>query len=211
MKQKTAAIVDYGVGNLGSILNMCKRIGMSAAFANEPDQIKEASHIILPGVGAFDAGMNALTQSNLRGILDEQVLEKKVPVLGICLGMQMMTQGSEEGSASGLGWISAIAYKLKFDYASNVKVPHMGWARPYLTNAGSLSQFIDENSKFYFTHSYGVQCQDSEDVLMRLDYGGCDFVASFEKNNIHGVQFHPEKSHRHGMNILRGFFDSGSR
>jgi imidazole glycerol-phosphate synthase subunit HisH len=197
------AIVDYGVGNVGSIQNMLKKVGARSVLASSPDQILEARKLILPGVGAVDAGMDALRKSGLIDALSHQALQVKVPVIGLCLGMQLMTERSEEGSLPGLGWIRA--QTVRFAPLPGLKIPHMGWnlATPAKQSA-ILKQFPD-GARFYFVHSYYVTCANPSDALLFATYGSTRFAAGVQHENLIGVQFHPEKSHRFGMWLLRNF------
>ena len=196
-------IVDYGMGNLGSIRNMLKKIGVESEITAEPARIAAATKLVLPGVGAFDAGMENLEKSGLVPLLNERVRDAEVPVLGICLGMQLMTRSSGEGERRGLGWVDAKS--LRFVPAdARLKVPHMGWnvARPVRGDA--LLEALPDESRFYFVHSYYVACERPEDVLLTTHYGS-EFHSGFRHGNVWGVQFHPEKSHRFGMHLLRNF------
>lgn len=196
-------IVDYNMGNLGSISNMLKKIGVEATITADPGAIACAQKLILPGVGAFDAGMENLERSGLVPILNQRVLQDGVPVLGICLGMQLMTRSSDEGTRPGLGWIDAAA--LRFRPADKtLKVPHMGWNRVVPARAAPLTEGLPDEPRFYFVHSYFVQCHNPTDVLLTTPYGG-EFHSAFEHGNVSGVQFHPEKSHKFGMALLRNF------
>ena len=199
------AIVDYGIGNLNSIRNMLNKIGVECTITSSPQEIRQARKLIMPGIGAFDAGMSRLIASGLIPTLNEKVMHEKTPVLGICLGMQLMTRGSEEGSLPGLGWVPATTRR--FDRAADptLKVPHMGWnvARP--AKASALLQQCPEEPRFYFTHSYYVACENPQDQLLRVRHGSTVFDAGFERGNLMGVQFHPEKSHRFGMWFLKNF------
>jgi imidazole glycerol-phosphate synthase subunit HisH len=195
-------IVDYGMGNLGSILNMLKKIGAQARVSADPAEIGEATHLVLPGVGAFDAGMERLEGTPLRAALDERVCDARVPTLGICLGMQLMTRGSEEGRRPGLGWVDARV--VRFERASGLKVPHMGWNLVQPRRDSALLADLPEPARFYFVHSYYVQCRHDDDVLLTTYYG-TPFTSAFRHGNVWGVQFHPEKSHRFGMQLLRNF------
>jgi len=196
-------IVDYNIGNLGSILNMFRKIGHEARLSSDPQEIQSAEKLLLPGVGAFDAGMHKLERSGLIPVLNRRVLQDRVPTLGICLGMQLMARSSEEGCRPGLGWINAQV--LRFDPgAAALKIPHMGWnvARPLRPSA--LTQGLSGELRFYFVHSYYVRCQDTDDAILGSEYG-CAFHSGFQHENVFGVQFHPEKSHRFGMVLLRNF------
>ncbi|MDO9419789.1 MAG: imidazole glycerol phosphate synthase subunit HisH [Herminiimonas sp.] len=197
-------IVDYGMGNLGSIKNMLKKVGFQCEITSSPDKIMSASKLILPGVGAFDAGMARLNDSGLIPALNEQVLLNKIPVLGICLGMQLMTHSSEEGHLPGLGWVDAKTIRFSFPENSHLKVPHMGWNIVTFPKSSNLINAAEIEERFYFVHSYYVKCENNHDVLMRAKYGH-EFDAGFEVGNVMGVQFHPEKSHKFGMRLLRNF------
>lgn len=196
-------IVDYGMGNLGSIQNMFKRIRVESEIAGDVDKIAVAKKILLPGVGAFDAAMQRINESGLKQVLDKKAMEEKVPVLGICLGMQLLTKSSEEGKLPGLGWIDAKTIRLQFgDYS--MKVPHMGWNLVFKKNESPLIKELPEEPRFYFVHSYYVQCSDPNDVLTTTHYG-IDFHSIVQHQNIYGAQFHPEKSHKFGMKLLQNF------
>lgn len=196
-------IVDYGMGNVGSVFNMLRKLRAKVQISSDKNEIEKSDKLILPGVGHFDRGMDNLNASGLSSILSEQVLVNKKPILGICLGMQMMTRFSEEGTVKGLGWIAADT--LKFPSIHNLKVPHMGWNQIKPTASAQLfEQLLDEPERFYFVHSYYVHTDNANDVAAYCHYGQ-DFVASFEVGNVMGVQFHPEKSHLFGMNLFRKF------
>lgn len=198
------AIVDYGMGNLGSIRSMLKKVGADCEITADPERLRQASKLILPGVGAFDAGMTRLSESALVPVLNELALHKKIPVLGICLGMQLMTQRSEEGELPGLGWVEAKTVRFSPPPGSNLKVPHMGWNVVKHCKASPLLKDTEAEERFYFVHSYFVQCQNPSNALLYAEYGHY-FDAAFEVENIVGVQFHPEKSHKYGMRMLRNF------
>lgn len=198
-------IVDYKVGNLGSIINMLKKAGAKAIASSDPEVLRQAEKLILPGVGAFDAGMNKLNECGLIPLLNQLVLEKKVPTLGLCLGLQLMTRKSEEGQAQGLGWLDAETRRFKFGpEQSQLKVPHMGWNTIEVRRSHPLFTDLDPEARFYFVHSFYVQSQDPTTVLAETDYGGY-FHSIFGKDNILGAQFHPEKSHKYGMRLLKNF------
>jgi glutamine amidotransferase len=203
----TIAIIDYGVGNLGSIQNMLKKLGADSTVASDIFAIERSTKLILPGVGSFDAGMSQLNASGLRGALDAAVLERKLPVAGICLGMQMMTEGSEEGQLPGLGWVSARTTRFAPVAGETMKIPHMGWNVVNKIKGSPVLDLLEGESRFYFVHSYHVHCRDREDALLTAQYGSITFDAAFERDNILGFQFHPEKSHRFGMALLKGFLE----
>ena len=198
-------IVDYGVGNLGSIVNMLKKVGARAEASSDPDVLRKAEKLILPGVGAFDAGMKKLNETGLVPVLNELVLEKNVPVIGLCLGMQLMTGKSEEGTEAGLGWIEAETVRFKFGPENaNLKIPHMGWNTLDIQRQHPLVADLEPESRFYFVHSYHIVCADKTDVVAYTDYG-YPLAAIINKENIMGAQFHPEKSHKFGMQLLKNF------
>jgi glutamine amidotransferase len=203
----TIMIIDYGVGNLGSIQNMLKKLGAQSEIASDVSAIERATKIILPGVGAFDAGMTELNQSGLRPALDAAVLQRRVPVAGICLGMQLMTEGSEEGILPGLGWVPAKTIRFAPSPNETMKIPHMGWSVVTMAKQSSVLELLDDEPRFYFVHSYHVDCRDRKDVLLTAQYGSVRFDAAFERENILGFQFHPEKSHRFGMTLLKAFLE----
>ena len=200
-------IIDYGLGNLGSIKNMFKKIGVDALITNNHSEINAATKLILPGVGAFDNGVSNLKQFGLIDLLNKKVLQEKTPILGICLGMQLMTKNSEEGMLPGLGWIDSETVKFKFDNtAKKYTIPHMGWAFVSAIKSSKLFNGMYVNPRFYFVHSYYVKCNQTSDTLLQTNYSH-DFVSGFEKDNIIGVQFHPEKSHKYGMLLLKNFIE----
>jgi imidazole glycerol-phosphate synthase subunit HisH len=201
------AVVNYGLGNLGSILNMLKRIEEKAMITSTSEEIKRADKIILPGVGAFDNGMQNIESLGLSDALREKVLIEKKPILGICLGMQLLMENSEEGVRRGLGWIDGKVVKFKFDHQDvSMKIPHMGWNMVQIINESPLSNGFNQEASFYFVHSYHVVCKSEQNVLFSTHYG-YDFTSAVQKDNIFGVQFHPEKSHRYGMTLLKNFSD----
>jgi glutamine amidotransferase len=196
-------IVDYGVGNVGAVANMLRKAGARARISAAPEDIAAADKLVLPGVGHFDSGMRKLNDTGLVPLLTEQALGRAKPVLGICLGMQMMTRASEEGSTPGLGWIDAGTHR--FPDQAGLRVPHMGWntVRPgrrarLFANDGAAEE------RFYFVHSYVVRPDDPGHVAATCGYGQ-DFAAAFEAGNLFGVQFHPEKSHMFGLALFRRF------
>lgn len=195
-------IVDYGMGNLGSILNMFKRIGVPAMITSDHNEIASADKILLPGVGAFDNAMARINESGLRAVLDRKALVERVPILGICLGMQLLTRSSEEGTQPGLGWIAASTRR--FPSMSGLKVPHMGWNLVVSSRESELTADMAEEARFYFVHSYYVHVDSEEDSILKTTYG-ITFDAAVQHENIYGAQFHPEKSHRFGMQLLKNF------
>lgn len=200
-------IVDYGTSNLGSMQNMLKKIGAASRIAASPDDLDGASKIIVPGVGSFDAGMGKLRQSGMIPVLNQKALVDRIPTLGVCLGMQLMTRSSEEGALSGLGWIEAEAVRFDQNGDTGLKVPHMGWNEVVPAKASALTANFPADARFYFAHSYHVRCKVAEDVLLGVSYGSGTFTAAFERGNLFGAQFHPEKSHRFGMAFLRNFVE----
>ena len=195
-------IVDYGMGNLGSIKNMFKRIGVKVSVTGDPSEIRGAEKILLPGVGAFDSAMNRINASGLREILDYKANVESIPILGICLGMQLLTRGSEEGKLSGLGWIPADTRLIPKQLG--LKVPHMGWNIALPSNPSALSRNLPDEPRFYFVHSYFVTVDDPSHSIMRTTHG-ITFDSAVQRGNIYGAQFHPEKSHKFGMIFLRNF------
>lgn len=200
-------IVDYGTSNLGSMQNMLKKVGAESRIASSPDDLLDADKIIVPGVGSFDAGMKRLLQSGMVPVLNEKVLVQQVPTLGVCLGMQLMTAGSEEGELPGLGWIAARAKRFDQQSDPGLKVPHMGWNQVRVTKASALVEGFPEEPRFYFAHSFHVSCEMPADVLLETSYGAGTFTAAFQRGNLMGAQFHPEKSHRYGMQFFRNFVE----
>jgi len=197
------AIIDYNMGNSGSIRNMLRKLGVDSEITADRDRIAAASKLILPGVGAFDSGMECLERSGLIPVLNERVLEARIPALGICLGMQLMSRSSAEGERGGLGWVDAQA--VRFQPADPaLKVPHMGWNLVTAVRSAPLVEDLPAEPRFYFVHSYFIRCHREADVLLTASYGEV-FHAAFQRDNVLGVQFHPEKSHKFGMRLLRNF------
>jgi glutamine amidotransferase len=201
-------IIDYGMGNLGSIQNMLKKIGAQAVISSDIQAVERADKLILPGVGAFDTGMKQLEELGLIDVLNDKVLNRKTPTLGVCLGMQLLMQGSEEGVRPGLGWIDGETIRFRFDpKRTNLKIPHMGWNTVTIIRDGTLFKGLNqEEARFYFVHSYHVVCNREEDILTRSFYG-YDFASAVQRGNIMGTQFHPEKSHKFGMKIYENFVE----
>jgi len=198
-------IVDYGMGNLASVQNMFKRIGAACEITGDLDKISKAQKILLPGVGAFDAAISRIDSIGLRSVLSQKALQEKVPVLGICLGLQLLTDSSEEGQLQGLGWIPAKVLKFRFEAGSKLKVPHMGWNEIHIVHPNKLVENLPEEPRFYFVHSYYAKAEDDKYVIARTNYGH-DFDSIITNgDNIFGAQFHPEKSHKFGMKVLENF------
>ncbi len=203
MKAATSVvIVDYGLGNVRSIQNMLRRIDVPSSISRDPSQILTADRLILPGVGAFDTAMELLNASGARPALEEAVREEKTDVLGICLGMQLLGRSSEEGVLPGLGWIDADTRRLPS--GEGLVVPHMGWDWVEPAHKSRLFEGESADLRFYFVHSFAVVCDRDSDVLARC-WHGYDFACAVASENVFGVQFHPEKSHRFGMDLLRRF------
>jgi glutamine amidotransferase len=198
------AIINYGLGNLTSIRNMCKRIGVEAEITGDPGVIGGAGSLILPGVGHFKKGMENLHASGLRQLLNRLVLEERKPILGICLGAQLMTAHSAEGDTEGLGWVDADTIRFREESLNGLKVPHMGWREITITADSPLWTGLPQEPRFYFVHSYHFQFRRPAEVTATAQYG-YGFACAFQKGNIFGTQFHPEKSHRFGMKVLENF------
>lgn len=201
------AIVDYGMGNVGSVSNMLRKLGAEVLITSNATELAKADKLILPGVGAFDTGMKNLDASGLRPILDERVHGQKTPILGICLGMQLLSLNSEEGGLPGLGWIPAetVRFALPIEHA-HLRVPHMGWNSLDIRQPHALLAGYEETPRFYFAHSYHVRCTYRDDVIATCDYGIC-FDAVVARGHIMGAQFHPEKSHAFGLRLLENFLE----
>jgi imidazole glycerol-phosphate synthase subunit HisH len=202
-------VVDYGMGNIGSILNMIKKSGGDAEVSADPAIIAEAEKLVLPGVGAFDNGMRRLATLGLVEALTRAVLDRGVPILGICLGMQLFTKSSEEGALPGLGWIEA--HTVRFRNAPGealLRIPHMGWNQITTKGNPPLFKNMHEEASFYFVHSFKVECANEVDVAATTKYGG-EFVSALNKGNIYATQFHPEKSLKYGMRVMENFVGLG--
>lgn len=198
-------IVDYGLGNIQAFANIYKRLNTPITFAKTDDDLHGATHIILPGVGSFDWAMERLNNSGMRATLDHLVLENQKPVLGICVGMQMMAKRSEEGSAAGLGWFDAEVKRFDEELIrGRTRLPHMGWNNVEPVDTRDLFQKMDSNPSFYFLHSYFFSPKCELDILARTNYGD-SFTSAVRRRNIYGVQFHPEKSHSWGVELLNNF------
>jgi imidazole glycerol-phosphate synthase subunit HisH len=197
-------IADFRVGNVRSVLNMLARLQVPARISSSPEDLHSATKIILPGVGAFDTGMRRLRESGLAEVLRRRVLEEGVPLLGICLGMQLLARGSSEGETPGLGWLDADVVRFEAPPEGGLKIPHMGWNHVEARPGSRLFVDMPPVPRFYFVHSYHFVARHMPDVAAVATHGG-PFVAAIEHDNILGVQFHPEKSHRFGMQLLHNF------
>ena len=196
-------IVDHGMGNLGSVSNMLRKIGAPSIRSADPDLVGQADKLVLAGIGAFDGAAQRLAELGLVDVLNDAVLDRKVPVLGVCLGMQLMARSSEEGSRAGLGWLDADVQRFTFDKAPQLPVPHMGWQEIDLTRPSPLFAEHAE-MRFYFSHGYHLVYHDPADVAATSTYGYA-FPAAVHRGNILGTQFHPEKSHVFGADVYRRF------
>jgi glutamine amidotransferase len=194
-------LVHYGLGNIQAFANIYHRLNIPVTIADRAEQIEKAEKIILPGVGAFDTAMAKLNASGMRGALDKAVLEHKVPVLGVCVGMQMMAERSEEGTLPGLGWVEGNV--VHFNRAEDAPLPHMGWNDVDPTDTDTLFKNII-NPSYYFLHSYILAPKNNADILAFTPYHG-EFPSAIRKGHIYGTQFHPEKSHRWGIDLLQNF------
>lgn len=197
-------IIDYGMGNLRSVQRKIENIGGKTLISSMPDDIESASKLILPGVGHFANGVHKLKDYGLWNILNKKVLEHKTPILGICLGMQLMAKHSEEGNCDGLGWFDAEVVRFSVNDEIKYKIPHMGWNSLNLKKKSMMVDKVSAGSLFYFVHSYHMSCENKEDILATTEYE-YPFVSAVEKDNIFGAQFHPEKSHDWGETMLSNF------
>jgi glutamine amidotransferase len=198
-------IVDYGLGNVQAFMNMFKRLGLESTRARTSEDLRGATKLILPGVGAFDHAMELLDASGMRASLEHLVISKGVPVLGICVGMQILANASDEGKRHGLGWIEGRVRSFAANSASNnLPMPHMGWNDITATTGSHLFNGLEKDARFYFLHSYYFECEKNSHVSGRAEYG-FQFDCAVQKANIFGVQFHPEKSHHWGADLLKNF------
>lgn len=200
-------IIDYGLGNIKAFVNVYERLNIPVSVAKTADDLRAATKIILPGVGAFDNAMSKLNSSGMRETLDELVLDHQLPVIGICVGMQMLAQSSDEGMLPGLRWIAGTVKM--FDASvlnSKTHLPHMGWNTIHPNSANPLLVNFNNNSRFYFLHSYYFQCNNPNDTIATTEYG-IQYTSALNHKNIYGVQFHPEKSHQWGIQLLKNFAD----
>ena len=202
------AIINYGMGNIGSLQNMVQKVGGTGSIVSTPDELSDASKIILPGVGHFDNAVKKLKQLGLWSILDEKAREGIVPILCICLGAQLVTEGSEEGAKPGFGWVKGRTVRFSFPDNSKLRIPHMGWNEVQFSKQSRLFSNSSTAPSFYFVHSYYMVADDPADVLTTTYYG-LEFASGIERQNIFALQFHPEKSHKHGMNVIRNFVEMG--
>lgn len=201
-------IIDYGLGNIRAFVNMYKRMNIETRVARSAGDLGDAERLILPGVGTFDYAMELLDASGMRGPLTDLVQQRKVPVLGVCVGMQILAESSEEGRARGLGWIDArvLHFSGKPDF-TGLPTPHMGWNDVEPERESSLFRGLGNGARFYFLHSYYVDCADSGTIAARASYG-LKFACAVRRDNIFGVQFHPEKSHHWGAGLLKNFAEA---
>lgn len=199
------SIIDYGLGNVLAFANMYRRMAIPVAIARSEADVAQASKLILPGVGAFDYAMESFRDSGMYEAATRRVVEDRVPVLGICVGMQMMASRSEEGTAAGLGWVNGVVRK--FDttqFAQRTHLPHMGWNDVHPTKSSHLFEGLEKEARFYFLHSFYFECENPGDTLATAEYGS-EFACAVNHENVYGVQFHPEKSHEFGARLLRNF------
>jgi imidazole glycerol-phosphate synthase subunit HisH len=198
-------IIDYGLGNIQAFINMFKRLDFDVRRATNASELEGATKLILPGVGAFDHAMELLNASGMRPVLDDLVLQQHVPVLGICVGMQILADGSDEGILPGLGWIPGRVRAFKANERSaNLPLPHMGWNDVQPQAERLLFVGLEKESRFYFLHSYFFECKDAQHLAANTNYG-FEFSSAVSCGNVHGVQFHPEKSHHYGARLLKNF------
>jgi len=199
------ALVDYGLGNIQAFVNVYNRLGIPVTVAKTAHELESASKLILPGVGAFDHAMELLKASGIRQILDHLVLSKKVPILGICVGMQILANTSDEGTLSGLGWIPGrVRSFTSVPETAELPLPHMGWNDIHVTGGHKLFEGLEEDARFYFLHSYFFESLHQYSVIATASYG-TDFCCAVQSDNVYGVQFHPEKSHHFGTGLLKNF------
>jgi glutamine amidotransferase len=201
------SIVDYGLGNIRAFLNVFKRLNVAAATVTTAEELDRATKVILPGVGHFDHAMERLQESGMRETLDDLVVNRRVPVLGVCVGMQILARSSDEGARPGLGYIAGRVKGLAgVEAVKNLHLPHMGWNDVRPTEGTRLFSELESDARFYFLHSFYFECDRPQDVAAVASYG-TDFSAAVSADNVHGVQFHPEKSHHFGTRLLKNFAD----
>lgn len=200
-------IINYGLGNVLAFVSVYRRCNIPVTVVGTPDELSAATKLILPGVGSFDHAMECLKQSGMRQRLEERVLGDRVPVLGICVGMQMLAKSSDEGKLPGLGWIDGVVRQFDVTTLPNgTHLPHMGWNNVVPSEPGGLFTGMEKEARFYFLHSYYFQCHDESNILAISDYGE-RFCCSARHHNVYGVQFHPEKSHRFGTQLLKNYWE----
>ena len=199
-------IIDYGMGNLRSVQKKFQRVGAESEISSDLDVIRKSEKLILPGVGHFANGVKKLKESGIWDVLSQKVLVDKTPILGICLGMQLMAKHSEEGDVEGLGWFDADVVKFTIKNKLKYKVPHMGWNNAVIKKESLLFNNVPEDAMFYFVHSYHIKCNDEKDILTTTEYEH-EFTSAIQKGNIYGTQFHPEKSHDWGEQLFKNFVD----
>lgn len=197
-------IADYGMGNLGSVLNMFRKVGAEAKISSDLNEISKAQKILLPGVGAFDTAMQKIADVGMIEVLNQKALVDKIPFLGICLGMQLLTKSSEEGVLPGLGWINASTINFKNKIDPQFRIPHMGWNVATINNNTKLTEGYTGELRYYFVHSYYVKVENESNSMMKTTYG-IEFDSAVVSDNIFGAQFHPEKSHKFGMKLFENF------
>ena len=197
-------IIDYGVGNIKAFVNIYKNFDMSHKIVRSKDDFEDLTKLILPGVGSFDHAIRSLQKSGMREKLDELVLDKKLPIIGICVGMQMLAKSSNEGKLNGLGWIDGKVKQFDKSKLVNTPLPHMGWNSLNIKGSQQIVSNLDSDPRFYFLHSYYFECKDKEDVVATVTYGE-EFECIVNRENIYGIQCHPEKSHHNGIQLLKNF------
>lgn len=199
-------IIDYGMGNLRSVQKKFQRVGAEVEITSNLNRISKAKKLLLPGVGHFANGVKKLKESGVWDVLNRKVLQEKIPILGICLGMQLMAKHSEEGDVEGLGWFDAEVVKFTVIDKLKYKVPHMGWNNANIEKESQLFNGIPNEAMYYFVHSYHIVCNNNEDILTTTEYE-YKFTSAIQKDNIYGTQFHPEKSHDWGEEVFRNFVE----
>jgi imidazole glycerol-phosphate synthase subunit HisH len=199
-------IIDYGLGNINAFINIYKKLDVPIKIAKTVADLEGVTKIILPGVGAFDHAMAKLEESGMRQKLDDLVLKQHVPVIGICVGMQILAKSSDEGKLPGLGWIDGTVKKFdETKILQSTHLPHMGWNDVVPLNSQTIFNEITDEPLFYFLHSYYFHCNNMNDTIAIADYGGGNFTCAVKSGNVYGVQFHPEKSHNYGIQLLKNF------
>ena len=197
-------VIDYGLGNVQAFINAYKNLNIKAKSSKTINELKDASHIILPGVGSFDQAIRLFNNSGMRDEVERLVMNVNIPILGVCVGMQILGSTSEEGTSKGLGWINGKIKKIRFKNNNPLPLPHMGWNNVNTKNNLELFNELDSQPSFYFLHSFYFSCEDETSEIASFSYGG-DLTCAIKKKNIYGVQFHPEKSHHFGAKLLQNF------